>query len=381
MNTEEFKRIIPVLQPPMQRMAERMLGSKYEAKDLVQDLMVELWQHRHSLGKVDNLQGYAVRMTQFWCIDYLKAKPQLVPLSEMPDEAVSEPDEKEELFDELQRRIADLPKEDQQLLSMRYWEQIPGREMSRRLEISEGNVRVRLNRIIQKLRDGFPSGNKSKNNMKKTVLLLLLVLILAFGASAQQPHTWERNRIVDTTHHSLTLMLNDYVGNLTIPLKVTMVGIRYNYQPGNRWTVDGTVGLGRTYRFVEDTNSTIITYRDGTLIYQGPSVNIDPILHLYLGAGASLHLIDRSRGSRWDPYLGLSLGVNLFSKMETFYLGGDPVAIRSQRIHPSFESSFRLGCSYRVAEHWDAMAELDLRYSTPATLLFSKYCIGLTYKF
>lgn len=156
MNTEEFKQWVPVLQPAMQRMAERFLDSKQEAKDVVQDLFVELWQNRHRLDGVENLQGYCVRMTQFHCIDHLKAmRLQTTSITQHEEglaDIPSDSEEREQLFAELQRHLDGLSEEDQQLLRLHYWDNLSSREIGGRLRISEGNVRVRLTRIVQKLR-------------------------------------------------------------------------------------------------------------------------------------------------------------------------------------------------------------------------------------
>lgn len=378
----------------MQRMAERLLGSKAEAKDLVQDLMVELWQHRHRLGRVDSLQGYALGMTKFRCIDYLKAKPLAVPLSEMPDEASSDRDERERLFDELQRRMADLPEEDQELLRMRYWEHASGAEMSRRLEISEGNVRVRLNRIIQKLRDGFASGNNTKKkNMKKTFLLLLMFWGLMTGASAQQTHVWERSRTIDTTRHSLSLVLEGG-GNGTLGFRgrISGFGVRYAYQFGGRWDVNGTVAARSDRRYAINPYGSETWYHGDSVIYQGHGLTLEPMLSVFVGGGATLHLIDRSKGSRWDPYMGIGLGLNVPTKTESLYFD-DSHTIRSRKIHPILRAAFKAGLGYRISDHWSVLAELewggallhiggkafeepDLRHT-----LSLKGGIGLTYKF
>lgn len=378
----------------MQRMAERLLGSKAEAKDLVQDLMVELWQHRHRLGRVDSLQGYALGMTKFRCIDYLKAKPLAVPLSEMPDEASSDRDERERLFDELQRRMADLPEEDQELLRMRYWEHASGVEMGRRLEISEGNVRVRLNRIIQKLRDGFESGNNTKKKyMKKTFLLLLMFWGLMTGASAQQTHVWERSRTIDTTRHSLSLVLEGG-GNGTLGFggRISGFGVRYAYQFGGRWDVNGTVAARSDRRYSINPYGSETWYHGDSVIYQGPGLTLEPMLSVFVGGGATLHLIDRSKGSRWDPYMGIGLGLNVPTKTESLYFD-DSHTIRSRKIHPILMAAFRAGLGYRITDHWSVLAELEWggallhiggkafeeRY-LPHTLIL-KGGIGLTYKF
>ena len=148
----------------MQRMAEQLLDSRQEAKDVVQDLFVELWENRKKLDKVDNLPGYCVRMTQFHCIDYLKANrlrvKEIGPEERDIPANPSDFEEREELFAELQRHMSHLSEEEQQLLRLRFWDNLSGREIASNVGISEGNVRVRLNRIIQKLKSDFKSTTK-----------------------------------------------------------------------------------------------------------------------------------------------------------------------------------------------------------------------------
>ena len=60
----QFEADYLVLQPAMQRMAERLLGNEDEAADVVQDCFVTLWSERESLKRVLNHEA--------WCITLVK---------------------------------------------------------------------------------------------------------------------------------------------------------------------------------------------------------------------------------------------------------------------------------------------------------------------
>lgn len=376
MNTEEFKRLVPVLQPPMQRMAERMLDSKADAKDLVQDLMIELWQQRHRLSKVANLEGYCVRMVQFKSIDLLKSRPALQGLSEIAYDSDSDTEGREYLFEELQRRISDLPEEERQLLKMRYWEHTSGREMSRRLDISEGNVRVRLNRVISKLRDGFSSETpKNNTNMKKTLMIFILSMLTVVSLKAQEPRVWEVGKQKDSLRHSISLM---YSPTLHIYHTSPGYGIDYGFKLGNRWELTASVEANQCLYTVpaDPASSWEIHYSpDGQVLYSGPGLDYETAANLYFLGGLRFHLLKKPNISKLDPYLGLSFG-GVFHTFTDYYLISDREGcIKRYEITPfvGFTQRLNAGLQYRFSNHWSAVGELSM---TTCTVLISESQVG-----
>lgn len=165
MTTEEFKQRVPSLQPPMQRMAERLLDSADEAEDLVQDLFVELWENRKKLDQIHNLEGFCVRLVQFRSVDSLRRRnPQAANLPDLPDPASdslacqTEAEHRDKMFEVLANRMSSLPLDQRELLRRRYWEGQSHRDIGEAMNLSEGNVRVKLHRILTRLRGSPQQG-------------------------------------------------------------------------------------------------------------------------------------------------------------------------------------------------------------------------------
>lgn len=52
----------------MYRVAVAILGSADDAADVVQDIMVRLWNNRHALDSVSSLSGYAINAVRNECV-------------------------------------------------------------------------------------------------------------------------------------------------------------------------------------------------------------------------------------------------------------------------------------------------------------------------
>lgn len=74
MSELEFITFIKPLEHSMFRLAKRMLTSREEAQDAVGEITLKLWSKKESLGSVKNLEGYAMTMAKYYCLDRLKSK-------------------------------------------------------------------------------------------------------------------------------------------------------------------------------------------------------------------------------------------------------------------------------------------------------------------
>ena len=73
MNIEEFKNKVIPLSQKLYRLAERMLKDIDEAEDMVQEVMIGLWSSRNKVGKIFNIDAYALRIMKNRCLDHLKS--------------------------------------------------------------------------------------------------------------------------------------------------------------------------------------------------------------------------------------------------------------------------------------------------------------------
>src|SRR4051812_39907544 len=72
MDLETFQtRVFPV-KNKLFRFAFRLLGSSEEAKDVVQEVFVKLWNGRQQLGEIHNMEAWCMRITKNLSLDRLR---------------------------------------------------------------------------------------------------------------------------------------------------------------------------------------------------------------------------------------------------------------------------------------------------------------------
>lgn len=153
MNQETFKNTVFVLKNEMYRFAKRFLVSSDEAEDLVQDLMLKLWQKKDELAEV-NIRSYALKCVKNECLNKLKhetVKQGFVDLqihrSELYKMDVNNLREKIISF------INELPEKQKMVIHLKDVEEYEVSEISEILEIEENAVRVNLMRARQKVKE------------------------------------------------------------------------------------------------------------------------------------------------------------------------------------------------------------------------------------
>ncbi|MBQ8704405.1 MAG: sigma-70 family RNA polymerase sigma factor [Bacteroidales bacterium] len=146
------------LQPAMQVMAERLLHSVTDAEDAVQETVVELWEKRTGLVKVQNLEGYAMQAVKYRCLSLLR-RSKTLSLDEMgemeslsDEDAVAEAALMEERAAALDRMMDRLPEKQRQAIQLRYIDQLSHEEMQQRLQMSSTHVYATLSRAVSALK-------------------------------------------------------------------------------------------------------------------------------------------------------------------------------------------------------------------------------------
>jgi RNA polymerase sigma-70 factor (ECF subfamily) len=72
MEQKEFKEKVLPLHPRLLDYAERMTTCREEAEDIVQEVLIKLWQLRDELDRYDNLPALATQITKRFCLNRLK---------------------------------------------------------------------------------------------------------------------------------------------------------------------------------------------------------------------------------------------------------------------------------------------------------------------
>lgn len=138
----------------MRRMAEQLLHDPELAADAVQDTFTKLWHKRWRLSMMKNPQGFAITTLKNQCVSIARHQKHLAPLEDSPPWELASNDNlnKEQQLQQLEKAILALPPLQQQIIRLRYVEQLSTREVAERLQISETNVNTISSRAKEALR-------------------------------------------------------------------------------------------------------------------------------------------------------------------------------------------------------------------------------------
>jgi len=160
MNLEAFQtRVLPA-KNKLFRFAFRLLGSSEEAKDVVQEVLIKVWNGREQMAEVQNMEAWCMRITKNLSLDRLRSKQRRATDSiaeglEVKQESLT-PHENTELNESMQRinqLIAALPEKQRQVIHLRDIEGYSYQEICEMLELDMSQVKVSLFRARNAVRE------------------------------------------------------------------------------------------------------------------------------------------------------------------------------------------------------------------------------------
>ena len=160
MNSEVFaNRVLPT-KNKLFRFAFRLLGSSEEAKDVVQEVMIKVWNGREQMATIDNMEAWCMRITKNLSLDRLRSKQRRTTDSmqegfEVRQESFT-PYEKTEIDESMQRvneLINALPEKQRQVMHLRDIEGYSYNEICEILELDMSQVKVNLFRARNFVRE------------------------------------------------------------------------------------------------------------------------------------------------------------------------------------------------------------------------------------
>lgn len=142
------------------RFAFRLLGSSEEAKDVVQEVMIKVWNGREQMAEIQNMEAWCMRITKNLSLDRLRMKQRRAtgPLEdgmEIHHEALS-PHERTEIHENMDRindMIMALPEKQRQVIHLRDVEGYSYNEICEILELDMNQVKVNLFRARNSVRE------------------------------------------------------------------------------------------------------------------------------------------------------------------------------------------------------------------------------------
>jgi RNA polymerase sigma factor (sigma-70 family) len=155
----EFKNEVLPLCNKLQRFAFQILQDEEEAKDVLQDIYLKLWQKRFELGKVENLEAFTMRMMRNRCLDVIRSRRtvsvEVLKKSSLPDEAVSDHNrlENADLAGFVKQIIRGLPDIQRSIIHLRDIELFEYEEIAEVTQMTVNAIKVNLSRARKKVRD------------------------------------------------------------------------------------------------------------------------------------------------------------------------------------------------------------------------------------
>lgn len=148
----DVKRDILPLKNAMYRMALRITSGSHEAEDVVQDVIIKLWNMRDRLDDVDNLEAFAMRMTRNLAIDRRRMQANR---TESLDAAMEQPQadngdsEAREQVESIRKIMQLLPEKQRSAMHLRDFEGYSYKEIADILTMTEDQVKVNIFRARQ----------------------------------------------------------------------------------------------------------------------------------------------------------------------------------------------------------------------------------------
>lgn len=143
----------------LMRFSLSLVGHTAEAEDIVQEVMIRIWDRRQQWPRMENLEGYCMRMTRNISIDRLrKRKDRLESLNGAVRLPSAEPSplqalENRELIGRVRICMENMPEKLRTVIRLREMEGMSYQDIAMILDITLSQVRINLHRARIKLRE------------------------------------------------------------------------------------------------------------------------------------------------------------------------------------------------------------------------------------
>jgi len=159
---EDFKTHVLPLSKKLLRFAFQLMQNQEEAKDVLQDIFLKLWQKGDELQKIDNIEAFAMRMVRNRCFDVKQSKhTDSIESDDYRDAQLyisdkdgdTDPVENIDSVETIKRIIANLPDLQRTVIHLRDIETMEYEEIAEITGLNINAVRVNLSRARKKVRD------------------------------------------------------------------------------------------------------------------------------------------------------------------------------------------------------------------------------------
>ena len=160
MDWMEFREQIWPIKDRLYRLALRLVNDRAEAEDVVQEVMVKLWQQGKDLQLVKNLEAWCLRMTRNQALDKLKGgyRKRRTEITEtLPQFTSADTPEQQmewkDTYEHIKSMMQSLPESHRSVMQLRDIEGLSYQEIAEALEMTMPQVKTNLFRARKTLRE------------------------------------------------------------------------------------------------------------------------------------------------------------------------------------------------------------------------------------
>ncbi|MEH6765097.1 RNA polymerase sigma factor [Aequorivita antarctica] len=159
MDKTEFIALVMPFKDRLYRLSKRILVSKDEAEDAVQEVFLKLWSGKENIENYKNPEAFAITMTKNYCLDRLKSKQasnlKIVHSNYQTSENIEKKIEANDGVEIVFKIMETLPEQQKIVLQLRDVEQFEFSEIAKMLDSNETAIRVTLSRARKTVRDAM----------------------------------------------------------------------------------------------------------------------------------------------------------------------------------------------------------------------------------
>ena len=150
MDIKQFTSEILPLKNKLYRFALRIVGNVAVAEDVVQEVMIKLWNQRDKLHEYNNLEAWCIRMTKNLSIDKTRSKHYQMGIIPEGFDITSDQQtphqvaETQDTMQQIKNMINQLPTKQREVMYMRDIEGLSYKEIEEQLQIPMNQVKVCL---------------------------------------------------------------------------------------------------------------------------------------------------------------------------------------------------------------------------------------------
>lgn len=157
MTQQEFKHTVTPIKDKLYRFALRMMNNAQEAEDVVQEVLLKLWQQREKLCQIGNIEAWSVRLTRNASIDKMRARKRSESTDVLLNVANTQPSPEDlaarsETFQWVEKAMRQLPEKQRLIMHLRDLEEYSYKEIAQALDLPLNQVKVNLSRARKSVR-------------------------------------------------------------------------------------------------------------------------------------------------------------------------------------------------------------------------------------